>query len=67
MRETAKVYKVPIKDAVEKGLNEFLQRSFAEAEAAGAEVIILDINTPGGFVDAAGQIAKLLDSARNRK
>ena len=23
--ETAKVYKVPIKDAVEKGLNEFLQ------------------------------------------
>ncbi len=35
--ETAKVYKVPIEDAVEKGLNEFLQRSFSEAEAAGAE------------------------------
>ena len=62
--DTAIVYKVPIKDAVEKGLNEFLQRSFAEAEADGAEVIILDIHTPGGAVDAAGHIAKLLDSAK---
>ena len=60
--ETAKVYKVPIEDVVEKGLKEFLQRSFSEAEAADADAIILDINTPGGFVDAAGQIAKLLDS-----
>ena len=57
-----KVYKIPIEDVVEKGLHAFLQRSFAEAEEAGAEAIFLDINTPGGFVDAAGQIAKLLDT-----
>ncbi len=56
------VYKVPIADEVEKGLYAFLQRSFAEAEDAGAEAIILDINTPGGFTDAAGKIAKLLNT-----
>lgn len=59
---TKKVYQVPVEDAVEKGLLAFLQRSFTEAEEAGAEAIILDIHTPGGFVDAAGQIGKLLDT-----
>lgn len=58
------VYKIPIEDAVEKGLFAFLQRSFTEAEDAGADVIVLDIHTPGGFVDAAGQIGKLLDTAK---
>ena len=58
---TTKVYKVPIEDVVEKGLYAFLQRSFAEAEEAGAKAIILEIDTPGGFTDAAGKIAKLMD------
>ena len=60
--KTTKVYKVPVEDVVEKGLYAFLQRSFSEAEEAGAEAIILDINTPGGFVDAAQDIAKLFDN-----
>ena len=34
MRQTTKVYKVPIEKAVEKGLYAFLQRSFSEAEEA---------------------------------
>ena len=38
---TSKVYKVPVENEVEKGLYAFLQRSFAEAEEAGAEAIIL--------------------------
>ena len=61
--QSQKVYKVPIEDVVEKGLHAFLQRSFSEAEAAGADAIFLEINTPGGFVDAAGKIAKLLDTS----
>ncbi|WP_186673458.1 nodulation protein NfeD [Sporosarcina sp. BP05] len=60
---TSKVYKVPIENVVEKGLYAFLQRSFAEAEEAGADAIILEINTPGGFTDAADQIARLLDQS----
>ncbi|MCZ2259364.1 NfeD family protein [Sporosarcina sp. G11-34] len=62
--KTTKVYKVPIENVVEKGLYAFLQRSFTEAENAGAKAIYLDINTPGGYVDAAGQIAKLMDESK---
>jgi len=59
----SKVYKVPVVNVVEKGLYAFLQRSFAEADAAGAEAIILEINTPGGFTDAADQIARLINES----
>lgn len=57
----SEVYRVPIEDEVEKGLYAFLQRAFEEAEEAGADVVILEINTPGGFVDSAEKIAKLMD------
>ena len=56
-----KVYKVPVEEEVEKGLFAFLKRSFSEAEQAGAEAIILEIDTLGGFTDAADKIAKLMD------
>lgn len=56
------VYRVPLHKEVEKGLHAFLQRSFKEAKEAGVETIVLDIDTPGGFVDAADQIAKLMTS-----
>lgn len=61
MAKTGTVYKVPIHDEVEKGLYAFLKRSFTEAEQSGADVIVLDINTPGGFTDAAEEIAMLMD------
>ncbi|WP_019415871.1 nodulation protein NfeD [Paenisporosarcina sp. TG20] len=57
----SEVYRIPIKDEVEKGLYAFLQRAFEEAEETGADVVILDIDTPGGFVDSATDIAQLMD------
>lgn len=59
----AKVYHVPIKDNVEKGLLAFLERAFEEAEEQNAEAIVLEIHTPGGFVDAAQDIGKLIDQS----
>lgn len=56
------VYVVPVEDAVEKGLYAFLNRAVKTAEEEHAQAIIFDINTPGGAVDAAGQIGKLLSS-----
>lgn len=56
-----KVYKVPVHNEIEKGLYAFLQRSFQEAEEAGANAIFLDLDTPGGFTDAAGKIAQLFE------
>lgn len=58
------VYVVPIEGTVEKGLYAFLKRSVSEAEAAGAEAVIFEVNTPGGAVDAAAEIGKLLSSAK---
>jgi membrane-bound serine protease (ClpP class) len=54
------VYIVPIEDTVEKGLNAFLKRAVSEAEEDNARAIIFEVNTPGGAVDAAAEIGKLL-------
>lgn len=56
------VYVVPIEETVEKGLAAFLERAIDTAEKEGAETIIFEINTPGGVVAAANDIAKLFDS-----
>jgi membrane-bound serine protease (ClpP class) len=50
------VYLIPVTGVVEMGLAPFIERSLAEAAAAGASAVILDIDTPGGRVDAAEQI-----------
>ncbi|MFJ7369986.1 nodulation protein NfeD [Lysinibacillus sp. NPDC098008] len=59
---SSKVYHIPIHNEVERGLHAFLERAFQEAEENYAKAIILDIHTPGGFVNAAGEIAKLMDA-----
>lgn len=52
------VYVVPIKNTVEKGLSEFIDRAITEAEENQASAIIFDMNTPGGDVSAAIEIGK---------
>lgn len=54
------VYFVPVEQEVERGLEAFLRRSLTEAESEGADHVVFEINTPGGLVNAAGNIAKLL-------
>lgn len=54
--DQATVYVIPIKDDVEKGLNAFLDRAIRTAEENNADLIIFDMNTPGGAVDAARDI-----------
>lgn len=57
------VYIIPLEETVEKGLHAFIDRSITDAEEKGANVIILEINTPGGAVDAATQIGKRIQEA----
>lgn len=54
------VYYIPVEQAVERGLLAFLQRSVDTALEEGADQIVFEVDTPGGFVDAAGQIANLI-------
>ena len=56
-----KVYVIPIQKEVERGLHAFLERAIEDAENNDADLIIFDIDTPGGLVDAAGDIGQLLD------
>ncbi|MFB5662109.1 nodulation protein NfeD [Alteribacillus sp. HJP-4] len=57
------VYVVPVEQTVERGLEAFLERSVAEAEEAGADHLIFEIDTPGGAVDAAGNISSIIEGA----
>jgi membrane-bound serine protease (ClpP class) len=57
------VYRVPVTGVIELGLAPFIERSLAEARAANAAAVILDIDTPGGRVDAAQRIVKALQDA----
>lgn len=58
------VYRIPVTGVVELGLAPFIARSLDEAAAAGASAAVLDIDTPGGRVDAAEQIADAIGDAR---
>lgn len=60
------VYVVPIEETVEKGLYAFLKRAVESAENENADVIIFEINTPGGAVDAAVDIGRLLTSTKTK-
>lgn len=51
---------IPVDKTIEQGLESFLRRAFAEAEQQQADLVILDINTPGGEVEAAGAIGELV-------
>ncbi len=51
------VYRIPVTGVVELGLAPFVERGIDEAERAGALAVILDMDTPGGRVDAAERIA----------
>lgn len=57
------VYLVPVTGVIELGLAPFIARSLSEAEAAGARAVILELETPGGRVDAAQRIVSSIEDA----
>jgi len=59
---TPVVYRVPVEGVIEMGIAPFIERGIREAEEAGASAVVLDIDTPGGRVDAAQRIT---DSVRD--
>ncbi|KGX83508.1 NfeD family protein [Pontibacillus marinus] len=60
--EGKKVFIVPLENAVERGLEAFLERSANEARKQGADHIIFEIDTPGGSVEAAKNIAQIFQA-----
>lgn len=57
------VYVIPIQGEIDRSLVVFIRRGIERAEEAGADILLFDINTFGGRVDSALQIATLIGSA----
>src|ERR687896_2117756 len=57
------VYRISVSGVVENGLAPYVARSIREAEQAGAVAAYLDIDTPGGRIDAAERIADAVRAA----
>ena len=55
------VYVVPVKGQIEPGFLTFLERSLNEASDTGAAAVILEIDTPGGYIDTAQEARLLMD------
>ncbi len=59
--QSASVYVIPAQGQIEPGWLLFLERSVKEAQESGAQAIILEMDTPGGFIDTAREAKKILD------
>jgi membrane-bound serine protease (ClpP class) len=57
------VVRIPVDGVIELGLAPFIERALGEAEAAGASAVILEIETPGGRVDAAQRIVRAVQES----
>jgi membrane-bound serine protease (ClpP class) len=62
-RPAGEVVRVPVTGVIELGIAPFIARSIAEAARTDAAAVILDIDTPGGRVDAAEQITDAIQDA----
>ena len=57
------VHLIPLNGTIEMGVAPYITRALKEAGASGAELVIIEINTFGGRVDAASKIKDaILDS-----
>jgi membrane-bound serine protease (ClpP class) len=57
------VYRVAIHGTVDLGLSPYVRRVLREAASAGAAAVVLDVNTPGGRIDAAWEIVDAVQDA----
>jgi membrane-bound serine protease (ClpP class) len=57
------VVRVPVTGVVELGLAPYIERSIEEAAASGVVAVVLDMDTPGGRVDAAERIADAISDS----
>jgi membrane-bound serine protease (ClpP class) len=58
------VYRIPVRGVIELGLAPYVERSIREAEKRGATAIVLELETPGGRVDAAQRVVRALQDTK---
>jgi len=62
---SAPVYVIDLHGEIDRSMMVFIRRGMARAREAGADTVVLDIDTFGGRVDSALQITSLIGAARS--
>ncbi|MFQ5678716.1 MAG: nodulation protein NfeD [Gemmatimonadota bacterium] len=57
-----RLVRVPVTGTIEMGLAPFVERALREADEMGAAAVVLELDTPGGRIDAAWEI---IDAVRD--
>jgi len=65
-RARDRVHILPIHGQINKLTHDILERGVAEAQKAGADVMVFDIDTPGGLVSAAIDISRMIKGRTGR-
>lgn len=60
-----KAFVIPVEGMIEPSLRGFIERKLEEARKAGAELIVLEIDSPGGRLDTTFEIVSLLRGAED--
>lgn len=55
---------IPLEGKIEPGMAAFLDRSIDKAEQIGAKKVVLEIDTPGGFIDSAQKMKTRIFKAK---
>ena len=58
--EGEQVYVIPIEDTIEPGLAAYIERNLQQAISKNVDAIIFEMDTPGGRVDAAQEIKRMI-------
>lgn len=52
----AEVVRLRVEDTIQPASQQFIERAIAEAEQRGAELVVLELDTPGGLLDSTREI-----------
>ncbi|MFP3936705.1 MAG: NfeD family protein [Phycisphaerae bacterium] len=58
--EVTKAFVIPLREQINAKTSASMRRKFIQCRARGAELVIIDMDTPGGAVDATLEITKLI-------
>ena len=62
--DTPLVLVLTVDEAVAPPMVEYLKRGLSRAEQQGAELVILQLNTPGGSIDSMNEVIQLIRNSR---
>jgi membrane-bound serine protease (ClpP class) len=62
--DTPLVMVLTVDEAVAPPMVEYLKRGLSRAEQQGAELVILQLNTPGGSIDSMNEVIQLIRNSR---